>query len=130
MRFLADENVPYEVVEELIAAGHDAEWVGKLSPGAPDGEVLKLAAVDARILMTFDKDYGELAHRSKGMALPTGILLIRSPVPRTRDDCRNFALMIAARDDWAGSGARPARCPITSCAPAPGQCGPRGEWSG
>jgi hypothetical protein len=35
MRFLADENVPFGVVEESIAAGHDAEWVGKLAPGAP-----------------------------------------------------------------------------------------------
>jgi Domain of unknown function (DUF5615) len=32
MRFLADENVPFGVVEELIAVGHDAEWVGKLAP--------------------------------------------------------------------------------------------------
>src|ERR1700720_1842954 len=63
MRFLADENVPFGVVEELIAVGHDAEWVGKLAPGVPDGEVLRHAAMDGRILLTFDKDYGDLAHR-------------------------------------------------------------------
>jgi predicted nuclease of predicted toxin-antitoxin system len=102
MRFLADENVPFGVVEELITVGHDAEWVGKLAPGAPDGEVLKHAAMDGRILLTFDKDYGDLAHRRETAVLPTGIVLIRSPVPRTREDCRKLARAIAARDDWAG----------------------------
>jgi predicted nuclease of predicted toxin-antitoxin system len=102
MRFLADENVPFGVVEELIAIGHDIEWVGNLTPGAPDGEVLRHAATDGRILLTFDKDYGDLAHRSETSVLPTGIVLIRSPVPRTKQGCRNLALVIAARDDWAG----------------------------
>jgi predicted nuclease of predicted toxin-antitoxin system len=82
--------------------GHDTEWVGKLMPGAPDGYVLKRAAMAGRILLTFDKDYGELAHRSGVTLLPAGIVLIRTPAPRTREDCRNLALAIGARDDWAG----------------------------
>ena len=36
MRFLADENVPIGVVEELSAARHNVEWVSKLAPGALD----------------------------------------------------------------------------------------------
>ena len=102
MRFLADENVPFGVVEELVAVGHDVQWVGKIAPGAPDGEVFRHAAMDGRILLTFDKDYGELAYRRETGVLPTGIVLIRAPLPRTREDCRNLALVIAARDDWRG----------------------------
>jgi hypothetical protein len=44
MRFLADENGPIGVVEELIAHSHDVEWVARLTPGASDGEVLRHAA--------------------------------------------------------------------------------------
>src|ERR1043166_6811321 len=88
MSFLADENVPIGVVEELVVIGHDVEWVGKITPGALDDEVLRQAAKDRRIPLTFDKDYGDLAHRKETTALPAGIVLIRSPVPRTRANCR------------------------------------------
>jgi hypothetical protein len=33
MRFLADENVPIGVVEELTAGSHEVEYVARLSPG-------------------------------------------------------------------------------------------------
>jgi predicted nuclease of predicted toxin-antitoxin system len=103
MRFLADENVPVGVIEELIAISHDVEWVARLTPGVRDAEVFRQAATDARILLSFDKDYGDLAHRAESTIMPAGIVLIRSPVPRTREDCRALALVIAARDDWAGN---------------------------
>jgi predicted nuclease of predicted toxin-antitoxin system len=102
MRFLADENVPVGVVEELIAAAHDVQWVVWLAPGLLDSEVLRRAAMEGRILLTFDKDYGDLAHRSETAIMPAGIVLIRSPVPRTREACRDLARVIAGRGDWAG----------------------------
>ena len=74
----------------------------ELTPGALDAEVLTRAAMDARILLTFDKDYGELAHRSETAVRPAGILLIRSPMPRTKGACHELARVITARDDWAG----------------------------
>jgi predicted nuclease of predicted toxin-antitoxin system len=102
MRFLADENVPVGIVDELTAASHDVEWVARLAAGAPDGEVLRRAASAGRILLTFDKDYGDLAHQGDTEIMPAGIVLIRSPVPRTKEDCRRLAAVIAAREDWAG----------------------------
>ena len=102
MRFLADENVPGGLVEELISLSHDVEWMVKLRPGASDKEVLRHAATHGRILLTFDKDYGDLAHKSEPTNMTAGVVLIRSAMPRTRDACRNLALLIAARDDWAG----------------------------
>ena len=70
--------------------------------GSPDAEVLRYAAINRFILLTFDKDYGDLARRKETNILPAGIVLIRSPVPRTREDCRKLAHLIAARDDWVG----------------------------
>jgi predicted nuclease of predicted toxin-antitoxin system len=102
MRLLADENVPVGVVEELIAASHDVQWVVRITPGLLDSDVLRRAAMDSRILLTFDKDYGDLAHRSATPMMPAGIILVRSPVPRTREACRDLARLITGRDDWAG----------------------------
>jgi predicted nuclease of predicted toxin-antitoxin system len=102
MRFLADENVPIGVVEELISLSHDVEWMVRLTPGASDGEVLRHAAVHGRILLTFDKDYGDLAHKSEAPNMTAGVVLIRTGMPKTRDACRNIALLVVSRDDWAG----------------------------
>jgi predicted nuclease of predicted toxin-antitoxin system len=85
-----------------MAASHDVEWVARVTPGAPDAEILRLATTDDRVLLTFDKDYGELAHSVEATAKPAGIILIRGPVPRTRDACRALVAVITERDDWAG----------------------------
>jgi predicted nuclease of predicted toxin-antitoxin system len=67
MRFLANENFPGAAVAALEAAGHDVVWVRMTVPGATDPEVLARAAREERVLLTFDKDFGELARAS---ALP------------------------------------------------------------
>lgn len=102
MRFLADENVPIGIINELIAASHDVACVATLTPGVRDSEVLKHAAMDGRVLLTFNKDYGDLAHRTEVTRMPAGIVLFRSAVPRTAEACRELARVIAARDDWVG----------------------------
>jgi len=48
MRFLADENFPRPAVAALLSAGHDVTWVRIVAPGAPDTEVLALAAREER----------------------------------------------------------------------------------
>ena len=67
LRFLANENFPAAAVASLAAAGHDVVWVRIVAPGMPDPDVLAWAAREHRILLTFDKDFGELA---RGSALP------------------------------------------------------------
>jgi hypothetical protein len=101
MRFLADENFPGAAVTALGAAGHDVVWVGAVVAGASDPDVLAWAAREERILLTFDKDFGELA---KGSALPPGcgVILLRMPMPRPGDAGRRLADVITAREDWAG----------------------------
>lgn len=101
MRLLADENFPRAAVMAFEAAGHDILWVRTAMPGASDTEVLKAAARDSRLLLTFDKDFGELAARS---ILPPGcgIVLFRLSPPRSDPTARRMVVRIAARDDWAG----------------------------
>ena len=101
MRFLADENLPAIAVEELRAAGHDVAWVRVDAPGMSDDDVLAWAAHELRILVTFDKDFGELAF---GAALPPecGIVLLRLPMPKPAEAGAHLARLIQARDDWAG----------------------------
>ncbi len=101
MRFLANENFPGAAVVALAAAGHDIAWVRTAAPGASDPEVLARAVREQRILLTFDKDFGELA---SGSALPSdcGVVLFRIPVPKPGVVGPRLAELIAGRDDWAG----------------------------
>ncbi len=101
MRFLANENFPGAAVVALAAAGHDIVWVRIAAPGASDPEVLAWAVREQRVLLTFDKDFGELAGSS---ALPSvcGVVLFRIPVPKPGDVGQRLAELIAGRDDWAG----------------------------
>jgi hypothetical protein len=101
MRFLANENFPGAAVASLSAAGHDVVWVRTAAPGMADPDVLAWAAREDRILLTFDKDFGELA---RGSALPRtcGVVLLRIPMPRPGDVGQRLADLITARDDWAG----------------------------
>lgn len=101
MRFLADENFPGAAVVALEAAGHDIVWIRTSAPGASDAEVLTLAMQARRILLTFDKDFGELAHASAA-AIDCGIVLFRVPMPKPGDVGRWLADQIGARDDWVG----------------------------
>jgi predicted nuclease of predicted toxin-antitoxin system len=61
MRLLADENFPRAAVGALRDAGHDVVWVRTAAPGARDFDLLTWAAREGRVLLTFDKDFGEVA---------------------------------------------------------------------
>jgi predicted nuclease of predicted toxin-antitoxin system len=65
IRFLADENVSRLVVERLRAAGFDVASVRETRPGAPDKDVLDEADSDDRVLVTEDRDFGELVVRQR-----------------------------------------------------------------
>ena len=52
-------------------------------------------------MLTFDKDFGELAANSL-LSPGCGVILLRLPVPKSVDDGRQLAESISARDDWAG----------------------------
>jgi predicted nuclease of predicted toxin-antitoxin system len=101
MRFLANENVPYDVVVALQDRGHDVAWVRTDAPGSRDREVLARAMAEERILLTFDKDFGELAFRER-LPASCGIILFRIPTPSPADVARRVVAAVESRDDWAG----------------------------
>ena len=77
MRLLADEGVDAAVVARLRSGGRDVVYVAELSPGIKDDAVLDLADADGRVLLTADKDFGELVFRLRRVAF--GVLLVRLP---------------------------------------------------
>lgn len=101
MRFLANENFPGDAVASLRAAGHDVVWVRSEAPGSTDGAVLARAIAERRILLTFDKDFGELAWRG-GLPEDCGVVLFRLEMPSAADVGRRLASMLGERSDWAG----------------------------
>jgi predicted nuclease of predicted toxin-antitoxin system len=86
LRFLVDESTGSGVAEYLQQSGYDALFAGDIMAQANDTNVLSLAVSQKRILITNDKDFGELVFHS-GKA-HTGILLLRlgdeSPQNRLR----------------------------------------------
>lgn len=58
-RFLADENVPRASILLLRQHGLDIRSIGEDAPGTPDARVLKEAHDEDRVLITFDRDFGE-----------------------------------------------------------------------
>jgi len=101
MRFLADENFPAAAILILERAGHDVAWVRASQPGATDRAVLEWAVRDERILLTFDKDFGEVA-RESSIPATCGIVLLRIPMPKASEAGKRIADLIKARNDWAG----------------------------
>jgi predicted nuclease of predicted toxin-antitoxin system len=60
---VANEGVDRQVVERLRRDGHDVVYVAKLSPSVTDEEVLQQANARSAVLLTADKDFGELVFR-------------------------------------------------------------------
>src|ERR1700740_81230 len=99
MRFLADENFPGPAVTALEAAGHDVIWVKVAKPGASDTDVLAWAMREERVLLTFDKDFGELASQS-APSPKIGVVLLRTPPPKIGEGIKRLVDLISARADW------------------------------
>lgn len=65
MRFLADENVSGLVIARLRGEGHDVMSIAETRPGTADDEILNAGEADARILITEDRDFGEMVIRQR-----------------------------------------------------------------
>jgi len=63
MKFLANENFPVPSVRKLRALGIEVASITETTPGISDKEVIQIAQKENFIILTFDKDYGELIFR-------------------------------------------------------------------
>ena len=75
MTFVADEGVDGAVVAELRSEGYDVLYVADMSPGISDDEVLNRANGKQALLVTEDKDFGELVFRLG--RIHKGVVLLR-----------------------------------------------------
>ncbi|MBU1212053.1 MAG: DUF5615 family PIN-like protein [Alphaproteobacteria bacterium] len=76
MRFLVDECFPKRLVIALRNNGHDVEWVSEVCRANSDTAVLARTTSEKRIVITEDRDYGDLTIRD-GMAA-FGIVIVDS----------------------------------------------------
>lgn len=77
MRFLADGSCDFRVVRALRAAGYDVAALVEIAPGAEDQTVIDFAVREDRIVVTEDRDFGQLVYAAAKPA--AGVILIRFP---------------------------------------------------
>jgi len=75
MNIFADESVDRQIVERLRREQHKVDYVPEMAPGISDNEVLDWSNQKEALLITADKDFGDLVFRKKQSMC--GILLIR-----------------------------------------------------
>ena len=75
MKFLADVNIEKSLVDEVRGMGYDIIWVADVDRYLDDMSVFKMAKKSNRILLTNDKDFGEIVFRQK--LVPAGVVLFR-----------------------------------------------------
>ena len=102
MRLLANENFPLDAVEALRRIGHDVVWIRTDSPGSRDKEILARAVTEKRILLTFDKDFGELAFRSN-LPASCGVVLFRVTAPTSDSIARVVISAMQTDTEWTGN---------------------------
>ena len=101
MRIMADENFPRPALEALRRAGWDVFSIAEECPGASDEEVAALCADQQRILLTFDKDFGELIFH-RGLSAGSGVVLFRI-TPNSPEEAAVVALaLVESQPDLRG----------------------------
>ena len=98
MRLLANENIAGGAVEQLRHLGHDVIWAAEFAAGADDANLLTRAMSEQRILVTKDKDFGELAVREGRPHV--GVVLLRLRDDRaapTAEACRRVLATVGGR---------------------------------
>jgi predicted nuclease of predicted toxin-antitoxin system len=97
MDFLANENFPLLSAQLLREAGHRVVSVIQEAPGSKDEDILKLAHVERLIVLTFDRDYGELIYRYRVLP-PAGVVYFRF-APATPSEPAEIFLNLVDRAD-------------------------------
>ena len=102
MRFLADENFPRPALEALRNAGCEIFSVAEERPGISDEEVAAFCSESQRVLLTFDKDFGELVFR-RGLSAGSGVVLFRL-IPESLEEAADAALaLVKSQPDLNGT---------------------------
>ena len=76
MRWLADENISRTVIVFLRQRGDDVLSITEHSRGIPDEAVIQLAREQGRILLSFDRDHGDLIF-NRAVPAPPAVVFLR-----------------------------------------------------
>lgn len=101
MRLILNENISRTVAQSLRERGHDVLAVKETMRGADDVAIVARANAESRLIVTQDKDFGELAFR-RGLNSGCGILLFRLSSANPAADCHRMLAVIESRQDWTG----------------------------
>ncbi len=96
MKLLANENIPLAAVRLLRAEGLDVASISETAPSMADHDVLALARSEGRVVITFDRDYGELIY-ARRYPCPAGILYLRL-VPSSAAEPADWILRMIRQD--------------------------------
>ena len=81
MKYLADENFPFPGLAALRTFGYDVSSIAEEHRGASDETVAEICERESRVLITFDKDFGEMVFR-RGLSAGSSVVLFRiNPEP-------------------------------------------------
>jgi predicted nuclease of predicted toxin-antitoxin system len=97
LKLLADEGVDRQIVARLRADGPEVLYVAEMEPGIADEDVLTRARLEGRLLITPDKDFGELVFR-QGLAA-NGVLLLRLSGLAVETKCDRVSRSLAMHAD-------------------------------
>ena len=75
--FLANENFPAPSIAAIREAGYTVRSIREESPGIPDEAVIQAAIESGLVIITFDKDYGEIIFRH-GLPSPPPVVFFRA----------------------------------------------------
>jgi predicted nuclease of predicted toxin-antitoxin system len=75
MKFFADENVARPIVLWIRSAGHDVTYAAEIRPGEWDAVWLREAESQQRLVLTCDKDFGDMIFRDRMNSY--GVVLLR-----------------------------------------------------
>ena len=92
IKFIADVNVEKILVDYLIGNGYDVKWIPDYNRKMFDDELLDLANREKRILITNDKDFGEITFLQRKLSM--GIILIRVKGQKAEDKVKLFKKLL------------------------------------
>ena len=101
MRLIVNENVSGTVIRTLRERGHDVLSVKESLRGSGDAQILARAQAEERVLVTHDKDFGELAFRY-GLSAASGVILLRLSGADPESDNRRVLQGLESGVDWTG----------------------------
>lgn len=97
IKFLADVNIEKKIVDCLSRLGFDVKWIPDYNCEMKDDTLLDLANREKRILITNDKDFGELVFLRK--KLSAGIILLRVKGQDTKEKVELIERLIQIHSD-------------------------------